>query len=507
MKAAPSIASLGLSLLLIGGHPAIAEQTAPNAQPAAAAINMPGATVDTTAPSTQPLHQSFSVRGGLAMPALKCAKPQRSPMAVVRPGDPGPAPAGSDEEELPLTQREELELKQQTLPAPSLEEIRKGLPHDEWLRILHQRLKDTSSTRLARVGFWGGSHMAAEFFVSEVRKQMQGRYGTGGAGHVNLLYGLPGIRLPVQALCRQGKWQTELAPRATGSSPITAGLGLFTLTSREPQASVEIDPVAANAANTARSVSVHYLRQPEGGRLEVWVDEVNLAVIDTAGPQAVGSLQISAQAGISRIKLVVQGSGPVSLLSAFVDGEPGLVVDNFGIAGASGTFWTTVQPELMQQAASQRPYDLVVLAYGTNDVTGAQWDPQDYRRRFEATLEAMRQVMPQAMCVLITPGDRATSRQVRKVIRGKNGKTRKVVQTQFDLKTYPRRHMETALIQRDIGQRYQCMTWDLSMEMRKAGGAYALMKQNPPWMARDLIHLTPLGYQEMAKAFLKWLRI
>jgi lysophospholipase L1-like esterase len=47
----------------------------------------------------------------------------------------------------------------------------------------------------------------------------------------------------------------------------------------------------------------------------------------------------------------------------------------------------------------------------------------------------------------------------------------------------------------------------MSLEMRKAGGAYELMKRNPPWMARDLIHLTPLGYQEMAKAYAKWLRL
>ena len=505
MKAAGSITSLGLCLVLLGPHPARAVDVPATEPPGVSATDTPA--TDRAAPIAQALHQSFTVRGGLAMPALKCVKPQRSPMAVVRPGDPGPAPAGSEEEELPLTQRQELELKQQALPAPSLEEIRKGLPHDEWLKVLHQRLRDASSTRLARVGFWGGSHMAAEFFVSEVRKQMQGRYGAGGAGHINLLYGLPGIRLPVQALCRQGKWQNELAPRATGSPPIAAGLGLFMLSSREPQASVEIDPVAANPANTARSVTVHYLRQPEGGRLEIWIDEANLAVVDTAGPQALGSLQINAQAGISRIKLVAQGNGPVSLLGAFADGEPGLVVDNFGIAGASGTFWTTVRSDLMQQAATQRPYDLMVLAYGTNDITGAQWDPQDYRRRFEATLEAMRQATSQSMCVLITPGDRVTSSRVRKTIRGKNGKTRRVVQTQYDLKTYPRRHMEAAMIQREIGQRYQCVTWDLSMEMRKAGGAYALMKQNPPWMARDLIHLTPLGYQEMAKAFLKWLRI
>jgi len=146
-----------------------------------------------------------------------------------------------------------------------------------------------------------------------------------------------------------------------------------------------------------------------------------------------------------------------------------------------------------------------MLAYGTNDVTGAHWDPQDYRRRFETTVEAMRQVMPQALCVLITPGDRVTTSKVRSVVRDRNGRTRKVVQTRYDLKTFPQRHMEAARIQREVGQRHQCMTWDFSLEMRKAGGAYDLMKKQPPWMARDLIHLTPLGYQEMAKVYAKWL--
>lgn len=453
------------------------------------------------------LHQSLQVSGGLSLPPFKCPKPQRTPLAVIRPSDGGPAPAGSDEEELPLSEQQEREMRQLALPAPTLDDLRRGLPHEEWLRILHQRLKEAADTRLARVGIWGGSHMAAEFFVSEVRKQMQTRYGSGGAGHVNLLYGLAGLRLPVQALCRQGKWQNELAPRAPGSETINAGLGLFLLSSRESGASLEIDLAAAHPNNAARSVTVHYLRQPGGGLMDVLVDGTLLTVVDTAGPQALGSLQIKAPADISRLKLIAQGKESIGLLGVYVDDEQGLVVDNFGIAGASGAFWTHVRSDLLQQAVTQRPYDLVILAYGTNDVTGAQWDPHDYRMRFESTLQAMRTVLPQSMCILITPGDRVTSTQVRKTIKSKNGKTRRVVQTQYDLKTYPRRHMETAKIQREVGQRHQCVTWDLSMEMRKAGGAYALMKQNPPWMARDLIHLTPLGYQEMAKAFVKWLRL
>jgi lysophospholipase L1-like esterase len=471
---------------------------ATQAPPAAPAPQAP-----TPSPPT-PLYQTFSVPGGASIPPLRCAAPQRPPQASARAAEGGAAPAGSEEEELPLTEQQERQLRLEALPAPTLDDIKKSMPHEEWLQVMHQRIREVASQRVARIGVWGGSHMAAEFFVGQLRKQWQGRYGDGGAGHMNLLYGLPGIRLPVNALCRQGRWQHDLAPRATGSAPLTAGLGLFAMSNREAGAAIEIDPGSATGT-PVRTVTLQYLRQPEAGVIDLVVDDVLVGLIDTNGPLAVGSVQVQSANGISRIRLVAHQT--VTLLGAYAEAERGVVLDNFGIAGASGSFWTTVRSDLMQQAAQQRPYELVMLAYGTNDVTGAQWDPIEYRRKFEATLESMRQAMPQAMCVLIPPGDRVTSVKVRSVVRGKNGKTRKVVQTRYDLKTFPQRHMETTRIQREVGERHQCVTWDMSLEMRKAGGAYALMKKNPPWMARDLIHLTPLGYQEMARAYAKWLRL
>jgi lysophospholipase L1-like esterase len=47
----------------------------------------------------------------------------------------------------------------------------------------------------------------------------------------------------------------------------------------------------------------------------------------------------------------------------------------------------------------------------------------------------------------------------------------------------------------------------MSIVMREMGGAYALMKRSPPWMANDLIHLTPAGYREMARRFVGWLEL
>lgn len=467
-------------------------------------VASPTAPAASTLAALLPLHMAATVPGGVTMAPLRCVTPSRTLQKPPRPAEGGTPPAGADEEELPLSDQQEQELRKQALPAPTLDELRRALPHEEWLKVMHQRIRDVASNRVARIGVWGGSHMAAEFFIGELRRQWQGRHGAGGPGHVNLLYGLPGIRLPVNAMCRQGRWQHELAPRALGSSALSAGLGLFMINSREAGAFIEIDPGSASMA-AVRSITLHFLRQPEGGLLTLVVDDVPVGQVDTRGPMALGSVQIQGVAALSRLKLVAQGREPVGLLGIYAEAERGVVLDNFGIAGASGAFWNTVHPELLQQATAQRPYEMVMLAYGTNDVTGAHWDPQDYRRRFEATLEAMRQVMPQALCALITPGDRASTSKVRSVIRDSNGRTRKVVQTRYDLKTFPQRHMEAAQIQREVGERHQCVTWDFSLEMRKAGGAYALMKKNPPWMARDLIHLTPLGYQEMARAYAKWL--
>ena len=451
------------------------------------------------------LHRAFSVPGGATLEPLKCRPSVKPAPQVARPAEGGPAPAGSQEEELPLTQEQERELLTQAPPPPSRDELRQNLPHEDWIKQLHQQLRQASGSGLARIGIWGGSHMAAEFFVSELRRPMQTRYGAGGAGHINLLYGSLGIRLPAKALCRQGRWQHELAPRPADSTPQAVGLGLFALSSREAGAAIEFDPTGSQGA--VRTVTVHYLRQEGAGVLDVLVDGELVESIDTSGASAVGSIRISAAQAIGRIKLVASDERGVTLLGAFAEDTQGLVLDNFGIAGASGNFWTNARADLLGQALGQRPYHLVVLAYGTNDVTGAQWDPAQYRARFEATLESMRRVQPSAMCLLITPGDRASRSQVRSQIRGKDGKMRRVVRTRYDLKTFTLRHMQTAQIQREVGARHQCVTWDMSLAMRQAGGAYALMKKSPPWMAGDLIHLTPLGYQEMAKSLLQWLRL
>lgn len=406
---------------------------------------------------------------------------------------------------MPLSPAEEKDMLAQALAPPDARELARLKPPMDRLGSLQARLNEGAANGGPRVAIWGGSHMAAEFFATEVRRALQTQWGPGGVGHTHLLRGRPGIRLPLEAvLCRQG-WKEEVAPRAPGAPDLDAGPGLYTLVS-QTGAQLEADWQSLPAEQQPTELTLQVLQHESGGAFDLWVDNTLLGRIETSGPRRITAVRVSSRAPMARLMIQVSGESPVRLVGLYADAARGAVLDNFGIAGASGSFWLHVPTELLQQAQAHRPYDLVMLAYGTNDVTGPQWDPAGYRSRFEQTLKVVRQIHPEAACVLITPGDRATSRVIRKTIR-KGNRNQVVRQVIYDLRTFPERHAQTAQIQAELGTAHGCLTWDMSLAMRQRGGAWAMLKANPPLMAQDLIHLTPAGYREMAREFLEWLRL
>lgn len=462
-------------------------------------------------PAMPPPMQAFEVEGGLRLEPLRCPAPVRSrppPAATaVAPATSGtaPVPAGGAEEIIPLSADDEKEMLAQAMPPPDARDlVRLQAPADR-MAALHTRLDLSAAQGGPRVAIWGGSHMAAEFFTTPVRQALQARWGAGGIGHTHLLRGRAGIRLPMDAvLCRHG-WKEEVAPRAPGAADLDAGGGLYVLTGQNG-AKLEADWQALPTEQQPLMLSLHVLQHESGGGFELWVDGQRLGRIETRGPRGIATVQISSKSPMSRLMIRTEDDAPVRLTGLYADTRQGAVLDNYGIAGASGAFWLHVPQDLLRQAQALRPYDLILLAYGTNDVTGPQWDAAAYRSKFEQTLQAARAVHGDVACVLITPGDRVTSQVVRKTVRTGN-RTRTVRQVVYDLKTFPERHAQAARIQAEVGVEQGCLTWDMSIAMRKRGGAWAMSKAKPPLMAADMIHLTPAGYREMAHEFLEWLGV
>jgi len=70
-----------------------------------------------------------------------------------------------------------------------------------------------------------------------------------------------------------------------------------------------------------------------------------------------------------------------------------------------------------------------------------------------------------------------------------------------DLLQYTRIHEEIGRIQNDVAQQQGCTVWSMLQTMGGQGSAYRWARQSPPLMARDLIHFTVPGYQQLARQF------
>ena len=171
--------------------------------------------------------------------------------------------------------------------------------------------------------------------------------------------------------------------------------------------------------------------------------------------------------------------------------------------------WKRLDPTYFKALGNQTPYDVVLLQYGTNEGNQKPFDPVHYESDVNASLENLRRIYPQAICVLIGPTDRGT-------LIARSGKNKPRTTAEKDqshaaaapaiakeLLVYSRIHEQISRIQQTVSQRYGCGFWDWQRAMGGPGGSYAWLKKNPTLMARDLIHLTVAGYQESARLFSK----
>lgn len=118
-----------LTVLMSGPIPALAAAADGSANDATNTYTTP------TPAGSQALHQMFTVIGGKDMEALKCSTPQRRKTPERKPTPTvndsqrqDPAPAGSDEEIIPLTEAEERVMLKKALAPPSTNDLRRNLP-------------------------------------------------------------------------------------------------------------------------------------------------------------------------------------------------------------------------------------------------------------------------------------------------------------------------------------------------------------------------------------------
>jgi lysophospholipase L1-like esterase len=156
-----------------------------------------------------------------------------------------------------------------------------------------------------------------------------------------------------------------------------------------------------------------------------------------------------------------------------------ILYDVLGINGARAVRLLSWNEQSFMSSVTRRNPDLIILAYGTNEVTDNNWNIQSYQRMFVTIMRRFRRAAPNASILIYGPPDRA--------VRGAGG-WQSVARMTALLEAQRRAAIEMGAA---FWSSYAAMGGDSSMNL---------------WVAKGLgqpdhVHLTARGYIRMGNMF------
>jgi lysophospholipase L1-like esterase len=326
--------------------------------------------------------------------------------------------------------------------------------------------------RVVRVMHFGDSHTAADYWTGRIRARLQARFGDGGPGlilparpwrgyHHEGVDQLEGTLWPGTSLREKtgdglvGCTGGALFPPQGGTFRLRAAFGEYRVqVLGEAIPEVQVEPVLDPSAPILES--------------RPWTLERPL--------ENLPPLRLSGQSGFPSATLqelaITFPPGSRFLGLDLRSGHGGVIYDELGLNGAELLDLERWNPELRRALLGELRPDLLVLAYGTNDLGRTDLEPQDYVVRARALFAALKQDSGAAILV-IGPLDRIGTRR-RQVPALKAGAARII----------------RAL--REAARGAGCAFWDARRAM---GGEGSIVRLRRAGLAqKDLVHLTGPGY-------------
>lgn len=332
-----------------------------------------------------------------------------------------------------------------------------------------------------RVLVYGASHTQADVYPGYLRAYLQSRFGNGGQGFVSVVRVNRWFKYADLSVEESKGWVCETAVRASSRKDGYYGLlgACGSATNKRDKTTL----IPRDEAVTASRYELWYLAQPDGGRLELFVDGKKHGIVDTDAPQiGPGYYGFEVEPGAHTIEVRAKGDGEIRLFGMVMETEqPGVVVDTLGIAGTRASSMLAWDQDTWTDNIRRRDPDLYILAYGTNEATDDSQPISDYREKLREVLARLRSAAPEASCLLLGPGD--FPREIEEDV------------------WVPRpRVSEIIDVQRDLAYEMGCGFWDARAFMGGVNSMHTWATSRPQMASRDHVHLTKRGYVRMGMA-------
>lgn len=335
-----------------------------------------------------------------------------------------------------------------------------------------------------RVLVYGASHTAADIYPTYLRAYLQKRFGDGGLGFYPLAKPSKYTRPFAATLDTSKGWKVEHVQRSDSRGDGYYGLlgaSAFATKKRDVTRVTFTDKKAATSALTR--YDLFFLRQPGGGKFQVFLDGEKAFTLDTKAKQvSPGYHSFERPGGPKAIEVRPVGDGEVRLFGVTVENDArGVVVDTLGIGGTRASNHLKWDEFVWADNYKRRAPDLVILAYGTNEAVDEDQPIGVYRNNLREVLARLRRADPDTSCVLVGPGDFPVKHP--------------------DNTLAPRpRVLDIISVQRELAREAGCAFWDTLQFMGGEGSMAYWASAQPAMAMSDLLHLNRRGYTRMGMA-------
>ena len=339
-----------------------------------------------------------------------------------------------------------------------------------WQRVLVRKKGHVT------VLFWGASHTAADIWTGELRRRWSLELGEGGHGFVFPFKWAPGSRAQDLVVEASKGWQVTRAHPDDEHKVQALGLMGLVAASADPADFATVRTTNENTLGREfNRLEIWLQSNPDGGTVHAEIDgkPQELPTRGEAGSAIVHTFALAM--GPHEVKLAPAGNGPVAIYGMVVErSTPGVVVDQLGIPGMRAEVLLHWREDVFRGLVARRKPDLVVLAYGTNDVGDESEPIETYLANWRKVLLQVRTAAPDASCLIVGPTDRLAK---------------------DDKRTMPRTPAVIAA-QRKVAAEFRCAHWDAQAAM---GGAGAMTTWTQAGLtAKDDVHLNRAGYEKIA---------
>ncbi len=399
------------------------------------------------------------------------------------------------ESEMALKRADSLKLAKQI---DSLKTVWKNLQYPENnKKILHDVFKEMESAsannKVYRIMHYGDSQVEGDRITSYLRNKLQVKFGGGGTGLFNIIEIAPRVAVKPEY---SENWKRFPGFGKLDSTIKHKDYGVLMAFTRFKPPYSEADSTSVKAFFSLNKAKAAYATARKYNKLvlfygfnkravslEVVADGVVLQSQILPPYEGIAHITIQIPSEPEKLTLHFSGKDSPNIYGISLESSKGIVMDNIGMRGASGTDFSKQSVRTMKEMYAKLNPGLLILQFGGNVMPYIKDDKgaENYAKWFQSQIYFLKKNIPSVQIIVIGPSDMSVKEKDKYV-------------------TYPylekvRDDLKGATLSAG------CVYWDMYEAMGGKNSMPKWVEADPPLAAPDYTHFSPSGTTKISELF------